>query len=86
MVAEESFFTEIILATAIERTGIVPGSIIAAFIFIGFHWRMYGWSSQILLALLVYRITSGIVCGLYRSVVPAATPHFIINVLAAAAN
>ena len=79
---EESFFTQIILGTMMERTGIVPGSIVSALIFTAFHWSVYGWSVQILLAFFIYRVAAGILAGIYRSVIPCAFPHLIINALA----
>jgi len=83
MAVEEAFFTQIILGTAIERMGIVPGSFAAAVVFTVFHWNVYGWSFQILTALFIYRVVAGVLSGIYRSVIPCAFPHLIINMLAA---
>ena len=82
MAVEESLFSQWLAATLCEKTGLIPGATITALVFSAFHWSLYGWSTQILISLFVFRFLGSIVNAAYRSMVPSATAHVIINLLA----
>jgi len=79
---EESFFGQYLGATLCEKIGIIPGALINAVIFVGFHYSMYGWAANILISLFIFRFLGSIANAIYRSMVPSAETHFLINLIA----
>jgi len=78
---EEGVFAQWVSATAMERLGVIPGSIISGIVFAFFHWQIYGWMTNVLLALFLFRFISNIVMVLFKSVIPSVAAHVMINFL-----
>lgn len=78
-VAEEAVFTGMILPTAVEDFGIVPGLLSKAALFTVFHWLAYAQSFPLLAGAFGFSIVAGVLALRMRSIVIAVAMHIAVN-------
>jgi len=76
---EEACFQMFLFPVFAQRVGMVPATVIVAFLFGFFHWQVYGAIFSILFVAAAFRAAACVMTALYMSVVPAYLAHVTNN-------
>ena len=81
-VIEEGFFRGVLAPSIAEDAGIIHGAIISSFVFTVFHAYVYHLSLPALVVVFVFGAVAGFVDLVYKSILPSATAHKLVNLYA----
>ena len=70
-----------LLPTAVEDLGIIPGLILTSFVFTVFHWLAFDQTFLLLAGAFGFSIVAGVLALRMRSIVIAVAMHIAVNTI-----
>ena len=81
-IIEEGLFRGVLAPSIAEDAGIIHGALISSFVFTVFHAYAYQLNLLALIVVFIFGAVAGFVDLVYKSILPSATAHKLINLYA----